>query len=738
MRFWGVLVVLFCGMLVYAQEKEEDKKKVEEEKFRLPKVTVTAPAAAPKELLDAPYSVSKTDADEFSQQPRSNFPDMVSQMVGVMGQKTCWGYTSPFIRGFTGYRTLLIIDGVRFNNSVIRSGPNEYWGTVDMFSVSGVELLRGPASLLYGSDALGGVVSATTYDPFDEKVQRLIGRGRLTYRFASAEQANTANLRVMKSSERCGITIGATTERGGDLICGKHIGLQPYSGYSRDFADFRLDYLLSERWRLTFATHYGEATDIERTHKTIYAKSWYRTKVGSSSIYEYNNYRTLSYLQLRAKRLDGVIDGLHMSLSYQLLHKWKVTQKDGSTVRKYTGFDVGTTGFFVNATTKKTPEGRFTFGLDFYTDTIDSYYYEKDFATGTRTTEARGGIADDSTYDLAGLFVEDELVLSPKLTLFVGLRYSYARIDAGVVDPDPTDAFPYEPFENSYDALVGSVRLIGKLRETKTVSKRLIFGVSQGFRAPNMDDTTTFKDVATDSYDVPAPDVEPEYCTNYEVGYRSFFAKREDRYGLLELFYFYNRLQDFIERVPTTYAGSPTDPDGRRYYAKENFASGYIHGVELSVEGAKKLEEWGISEGYLKFGASWLEGYGDALLDKDGDGVPETKTVRPLRRTPPPTARLRCGIRTKLGKWKSNWFVEYIHTLKQDKLSPGDEKDTSRIPPGGTPGYYLINFGFEVYTHKNTKITLFIENLTNRDWRIHGSGTNGPGTNIVLTHEWRF
>ncbi|MCX7704611.1 MAG: TonB-dependent receptor, partial [Planctomycetota bacterium] len=357
-------------------------------------------------------------------------------------------------------------------------------------------------------------------------------------------------------------------------------------------------------------TQYGEIVDVPRTHRTIYMKSWYRTTIGTNRVEEYNNYRSLSYIQLKAQKLSGFIDTAKLSLSFQNLHNYVVTLRSGSTVYNYNGFDVGTLGFFAIAATPKTSYGRFSFGMESYSDNIDSSRYTKNIATNVRTEYARGEVADDSKYILSGLFIQNEFSAAKWLDLTAGIRYTYASLDAGVVDPDPTDAFPYEPFKSSYDALVCSFRALLRLKEEKETASRIIFGVSQGFRAPNLDDTTTFRPVATASHDIPSPDVKPEYCTNFEIGYREL-KKGENKSSLLELFYFYNNLQDFIERVPTTYAGSPTDPAGRQYYAKENFSSGYIHGVEFSLEWSHKLEKWmENTAGVGRFTFSWTEGYG--------------------------------------------------------------------------------------------------------------------------------
>ena len=85
----------------------------------------------------------------------------------VMVQKTGYGQGSPYLRGFTGFRTLMMVDGIRLNNSTFRDGPNQYWNTVDPWSVARYEAVMGPASVLYGSDAVGGAVNALSFAPPD-------------------------------------------------------------------------------------------------------------------------------------------------------------------------------------------------------------------------------------------------------------------------------------------------------------------------------------------------------------------------------------------------------------------------------------------------------------------------------------------------------------------------------------------------------------------------------------------
>ena len=110
-----------------------------------------------------PYSSDSLDGETLrTRKAVRTLPEALREVPGVMVQKTGYGQGAPFIRGFTSQRTLLLIDGIRLNNAVFREGPNQYWNTVDPFTIDRLEVVKGPSSVLYGSDAIGGTVNVIT------------------------------------------------------------------------------------------------------------------------------------------------------------------------------------------------------------------------------------------------------------------------------------------------------------------------------------------------------------------------------------------------------------------------------------------------------------------------------------------------------------------------------------------------------------------------------------------------
>jgi len=153
----------------------------------LPDIVVT-PMRTDTELAETPYTAYVIGQDTIAEQSPRTTPDALDGLPSVMVQKTGYGQGSPFLRGFTGFRTLMMVDGIRLNNSVFRDGPNQYWNTVDPYSIDRYEVVMGPASVLYGSDAIGGAVNALTLAPPDWDGQSEWSR-RIEYRGATADES---------------------------------------------------------------------------------------------------------------------------------------------------------------------------------------------------------------------------------------------------------------------------------------------------------------------------------------------------------------------------------------------------------------------------------------------------------------------------------------------------------------------------------------------------------------------
>lgn len=171
--------------------------------------TVVKATRETEEWIEKPYSITVVGADDLSRRFARTTPQALLGVPGTSVQETGPGQGSPYLRGFTGYQTLMRIDGIRLNNSVFRSGPNQYWGTVDAYSIDRLEVVRGPSSVLFGSDAIGGTVNVVTRRPYGwgEGFQH---SESLYYRFTSADQADVIRGEISTTwDDTTGVLIGA-------------------------------------------------------------------------------------------------------------------------------------------------------------------------------------------------------------------------------------------------------------------------------------------------------------------------------------------------------------------------------------------------------------------------------------------------------------------------------------------------------------------------------------------------
>ncbi len=687
--------VLACLVAISAmQETSAPKEPRSQEPLLEPTiVTATRVEANP---FETPFADEVISEERIRERSYRTMPQILRDVPGVMIQETSPGQGSPHIRGFTGFRTLFLIDGIRLNNSVFREGPNQYWNTVDPLSIERLEIVKGPTSVLYGSDAIGGAVNAITRSP-RARDDGLPFAGELTYRVSSAENSHVgrgeASYRKELADGSLGILLGGGGKAFGDVRGGEDIGLQPNTGYDEWDGDLKLERRVGET-RIVGAYQLVGQDNVPRTHATIFAKSFEGTTIGSDLKRDLDQDRRLAYLQVENANLDGPIDRANFGVSWHAQGEIQDRIRSNGS-RSKQGFEVGTLGIFATLGAPS-DAGRFTFGFDYYRDEVDS------FQTGQ---PIQGPVADEATYDLAGVFVQDEIPLAPRTDLVLGVRGNYAAVDAGSVF-DPVTA-SQTTLDEDWGAFVGSARVFYRWIEDTV---HLFGGVSQGFRAPNLSDLTRLDSARSNEFEIPATDLDPERTVNYEVGVKTRSERWETQSSV-----FYTDIRNQIVKVPT----GNVLPTGEIEVSKANAGEGRVFGVETGV--ACELRP-----GWTLFGnAAYLEGRIDSFPTS-----PTTSEEGYLDRVMPLMAQLGLAWREEEGKrWAE---AQIVWADDADKLSPGDELDTQRIPPGGTPGYFLIHLRGGMRLGRHTTLDAALENLTDEDYRIHGSGTNSPGRNVIV------
>jgi len=678
---------------------------------RLEPVVVTA-TRTEKAPFDVPGTVHVLSFEELrAERQVRTVPEALREVPGVMVQKTGHGQGSPYIRGFTGFRTLFMIDGVRLNNSVFRDGPNQYWNTVDPLSIERLEVVKGPSSVLYGSDAVGGTVNAITRAPGRAGGEALAWDRRLYGRYASAENASVGRAEVSGGADRFGVLVGANVKDFDDLDAGRDVGLQERTGYEEWDGDVKVEYALGEGMRLVAAHQRVDQDDAWRSHKTIYGISWEDTTVGNERKRILDQDRELTYVQFHAEDVAGVewLGAVHAGVSYQRQAEERFRVRgDGRSDRQ--GFGVDTVGAFVQLESPSRV-GQWTYGVEVYHDNVNSFSKKFNADGSLDSIEIQGPVADEASYDLVGVYVQNEIPVRENVSLILGARYNYAAADADRFE-DPETGLEAS-LDEDWDAFAGSGRVLWRVDEEDRW--HVFGGVSQGFRAPNLSDLTRLDTARTDEIETAAPGLDPEKFVSFEIGVKT---RQADWSAYLS--YYYTDINDMIVRTPT---GDVVDGDNE--VTKLNAGDGFVNGIEMGAE-------YRFHEQFTAFGDfAWMEGE----VETFPASTPE-KREESIDRLMPPTGHV--GLR-----WdhpdRKYWVAGVLTAAgRADKLSTRDRSDTQRIPPNGTPGYatLALRSGWEL--REGLDVSVAVENVTNEDYRVHGSGQNEPGTNFVLSLDWSF
>lgn len=608
--------------------------------------------------------------------PRTT-PEALFGINGVFVQKTNHGGGSPFVRGLTGNQTLLLIDGIRLNNSTFRYGPNQYLNTIDPFSINKIEVLKGGGSVQYGSDALGGTIQVFTTEP--EFKQGL--KVNLLGRFATQGMEQTGRGELSFGKEKFAISGSYSFRNFGDLVGGKNTGRQSPSGYDEQAGNIKAKFLLG-KGVLTAAHQYFNAQSVPVYHKII---------LENFAINEFQpQQRNLSYLKFVQKNESKVFNDISIIASLQSTYEGRESQKKGNVVAVKEEDKVASKGFTTNISSIFNEKWSANSGIEIYHDLVKSIKINQNIASSEIPKILRGLYPNNATflnYSIYSLhqFIQNQWQFSG------GVRYNGFSI---MIPDEVIGKTTISP-----KTLVGNASVMYSLKEQSNV-----YGsYNSGFRSPNIDDLGTLG-IVDFRYEIPTNDLKPEKSNNYEFGYKY----RTNRFsGTIALYY--SQLKNLITRVKV-----PNQViDGYNVYRKENTEKAFIRGAELEFEGilSNKIKTYG--------GVSYT--YGQNITKNE-----------PMRRMPPLNGRIGLAFQQK------QFFIrpEFLFASKQNRLAQGDIDD-NRIGKDGTSAWQIINI-YTGFTHKWLTVNTSVQNLTNKDYRTHGSGINGVGRSAWLTLNMKF
>lgn len=639
---------------------------------------------APTSIFDSSRAIDIIGPQQINEANAPDLAGILQHTPGVMIQRTGRGQASPFVRGLTGQQVLILVDGIRMSNATFRAGPNQYFNTIDPNTVERIDVIRGPGSVLYGGDAIGGVINVVT------KKSEITGydwtTGTTVHRFSTADLGYSGRLNVEGATTTYGIFAGGgygnfnDLDIGGapDAPAGFDPGRQPATSWRYSSADLKFNYALTDFDEMIVAFQHYEGEDIFRTD---------RFPQNRETIFDPQQ-RDLMYVRFQGEDCCGWLNSYQITGSIHRTKEGRIDSRPIGTldaIREFTDEQSGVSAVFG---TDLGCGGWLTYGVDWYHDEIDSSINNPD------ADNDQPQFPNDAWYSRYGVFLQWEGDITCRLRANAGVRYEHIATAATVI-VDQGPPITTSKIDPEYQDWVGSFGLTYEVNSCLN----LVGSISEGFRAPNLDDLTALNDNVFVGTQVPNPDLDPETSITYEVGAKLDYSRFRG-----QAFVWWTDLQDHILR------GAPTPQDLLVRTNKDSF----LQGVEASGE-------------YL-LSCCW-SAYGNFWYTFGRDNIDNV----PLSRIPPTQGIL--GLRRRWNEGKE-WFDVYTWLVHdQDRLSPRDESDTNRIPVGGTPGYITLNMRYGRLISERQRIAVNFENILDEQYRVHGSGSDGAGIGAILTYE---
>ena len=666
---------------------------VELEPAAVPVGTITVtPTRTGQEEFTVPLSISVTSSETFSQRGFSTTAELLRGEPGVLVQKTTHGHGSPILRGLLGKYVLLLYDGIRLNKPTFRFGANQYLNTVDFETLGSVEVVRGPSSVMFGSDAVGGVINLVPAVPRIDT-----SRGNLAYkfvgRFSGADAGRSAHLRVAGARNSMSGSYEFTHKQIGDLRGGGDAGIQSPTGWIESDHTARLHYWLGRGRSLRLDLQAVNQNEVPRYDKYV---------CGAFEQYVYEPQdRYLATLILDSPTAGLLFDASKIGISYQKELEGRRQQRRGSPAVSYARDAVQTWGGYAQFWSRFRSQHWLTYGVEHYRHLVRS---SAERVSGSTIEPVRSTFPDNSEYWSLGVFLQDEWFLRDRFCVTTGMRYSLIGVHSPL-------ELPFAVYNKVFADLTGSAAASYLVAPSVNVVGRW----SRGFRAPNLNDAVVLK-YSSSGVDAPSPHLVSENCSNFELGVKVSSARLTG-----SAFAFYNVLADLIERQPGSYDGLTFfDENGNRIrdpgefdvFQKANSGRARIYGFELESEFAAGR---GLT---LEANRAWT--FGENLTEQ-----------KPLSRIPPLLGRVGLGgqVNSCLHLGGNVRFAG-----PQERLSARD-MDDSRIDPGGTPGWLTLNLNSRL-TFSGVSLDILLDNLLDMKYKEHGSGIYSPGRNIVVSAGW--
>lgn len=687
---------------------------------------------------DVPSKISSIRAQEVALQNPQNTADLLATSGKVFIQKSQQGGGSPMIRGFATNRLLYTVDGVRMNTAIFRSGNLQNVISLDPFSIEKTEVFFGPGSVIYGSDAIGGVMSFQTLSPQLSLTPKPLITGKALTRFSSANRENTEHFDLNLGFKKWALLTSISTNDYGDLRMGSkgpEEYLRPFyvqrqngadviisnddpkiqrpSGYSQMNIMQKVLFKPADNWSFDYGFHYSETSDYSRYDRHI------RYKNGQARYGEWSygpQKWLMNNVNISHSGNHKVFDQFNLRLAQQYFEESRISRDINKPNREIRWEQVD--AYSVNLDFFKTIglRNELYYGAELVWNGITSTGIDEDIIAGTR--QPGPARYPQSTWASYAVYVSDQFKISDQLLLQTGMRYNQFQLDA--LFDTSFYPFPYTSASMNNGALTGSIGAVYRPTKEWVLSSN----ISTGFRSPNIDDMGKVFDSEPGIVVVPNPDLTAEYAYNADLGIARIFGNKVK----IDITGYYTLLDNALVRRDFTLNGLDSmmyDGTMSKVQALQNAALARVFGVQAGIE--IKLP------GDFKFSSDYNYQKGTEELDNG--------STSPSRHAAP-----AFGIsRLTYSAHKLNLQIYSVYSAgKSFEQLPEEEKGKDylyAIDPNGnpySPAWYTLNFKAMYQFEENLTISAGLENITDQRYRPYSSGLVAPGRNFILSLKYIF
>jgi hemoglobin/transferrin/lactoferrin receptor protein len=686
-----------------------------------------------KDLAQKVQVISK---QELALMNQTSTADVLANSGNVFVQKSQLGGGSPIIRGFETNKVLIVVDGVRMNNAIYRGGHLQNVITMDNGVMDRVEVVFGPGAVVYGSDAIGGVMHFTTKNPTLSTTDKTLIKASAFTRYMSAVNGYAAHADVSVGTKRLGSLTSFTYSNFGDLrqgarrndfvgsfgarpwyveriqgvdsmIMNSDTNLQVGSGYSQYDVLQKFTFKQKEGVLHKLNLQLSNSSNIDRYDRLT------QTSNGNPRFAEWYygpQFRLMSAYTLELSNATNMYDAARMTLGYQAIEESRMDRrfKKNFLNHRIEHLDI----FTLNADfTKKNGDHEFRYGLDAWHNQVKSTAFQKDIVADTiASLDTRYPDGGSNMMSVAA-YATHTWEISDKLILNDGLRASYVGLNANFVD-QTFFPFPFDDIAQQHLALNGNLGLIYMPNKLW----RMSVSGSSAFRAPNVDDLSKVFESVQGSVLVPNPNLKAEYAYNGEFGISRVLSE-----GLsIQATGYYTLLTNALTVGAGTLNGADSvvyDGQLSQVMTTTNAGRAYVYGFEAMLSG--KLND------HLSMIATVNYTKGRNVSDSI-----------PLDHIPPVFGKV--AMVYTLGKLRTELFVNYSGWKRLADYNMVGEDNFAYATPYGMPSWATVNARVNYNFSRQLSLQVACENILNQNYRNFASNISAPGRNFIVTLRGNF